>query len=337
MAEAARAFALRRVDTLVVVRALAITLLVLNHSGIAYGLHGGLNVLLLVSGISMATYSFTGSTLQTLRSFLKLALHVAVPAVILAFIFALMKQDVRWTELALISNWITPERVVLFPIWYVQCLVQILLGLSLLFWLFNLTPRIRQAPVRTTALVLAGSVLASVVSSLIWDTYPLRDKLPHLLLWNLTLGWFYWALLVQEARTVERRLLFTAVLLLCQAVVFPLAADLYGDARFVWLTGLGLLLIWWDQLTMPRWLAHLFQLLSQATFFIFLLHHFSMAICIRISWALDIWDIQQRHFVLFLSGLILPVLAWAGYTAAMRSYGRMRQQGLLPAFLQRSV
>ena len=63
-------FSVMSIDVLVLVKALAISLVVASHSGIAPELHGGLNALLVVSGISMATFAFEGFYLPDITGFL---------------------------------------------------------------------------------------------------------------------------------------------------------------------------------------------------------------------------------------------------------------------------
>jgi hypothetical protein len=320
--------ATKRVDTLVLVKALSMLLLVANHAPLGTGLHGGLNGLLLVSGISMATFAFNSNTHQTLQAFLRFTLRLAIPSVILAFIICALKGDIRWMELGLISNWVTKQRVTLFPIWYVQCMVQLMLALGLVFWAFNLTPKLAHNPVKTASLALATTVGLALTSYALWDTVYLHDKLPHLIAWNFVFGWFYWAMLVKGERTFQARLIVTGTLLLCEVLIFILADAAFGEARILWLTLLALPLIWLDDVKLPTPLAHLMQLLGQATLYIFLLHHVFFSILIKTSQRFGYMGAEQNEWLMFAAGLTGPVLVFAAVSGLMRTLKKMQREGI---------
>ena len=322
-----------RINTLVLVKALAITLVVANHSGIAQGLiQGGLNALLIVSGISMATFAFKESTCQTLRAFRLFTLRIAIPSFLLALFWQIAVSNVSLLELTFISNWFYKWRVVGFPIWYVQIIVQLMIAFSILFWALDLTPKIKKAPVRTTFIALLLSVLACVVSYAFWDTWYLRDKLPHLLAWNFTFGWFFWALAIKNRKTLKFQFILSCTLIICGILTLILTDAKGGEARFVWLTFFGFILIWFDTIVLPAVLARMLLLISQATFVIFLLHHASIG---RLVWFGELFgfvDFVKDPTVRFIVGLIMPVFIWAFFTAIMRSYKRMKYEKALHIF-----
>jgi len=116
-----------KVDVIVLIKALAICLVVANHAGLSKGLHGGLNVLLVVSGVAMATFGFQGATPQTLQAFKRFAFRIGVPSFLIALVWGIAVSNVSLPELTFISNWFYKRRVVLFPIWYVQVIVQLMI------------------------------------------------------------------------------------------------------------------------------------------------------------------------------------------------------------------
>jgi len=319
------------ISSLVLVRALAILVVVANHSKLARGLHGGLNGLILVSGISMAMFSFGGSTRQTLRSFGRFGLRLAVPTFCLALASGLLQSDIRWTELAFISNWISTERVVLFPIWYVQAMLQLLIALAVLFWALDLTPKIQAAPVRATSWALVLSVAVCLASYALWDTSELKDKLPHLLAWNFVFGWFYWALTVRGERTLRARMILTGALLACEIPIYLIADSDHGPSRFLWLTLFGALLIWREEVRLPIVPARILALVSQATFWIFLLHRYGFLAARKLGESLGVEAALSKPPVLILFGVVLPVLAWAWFTACTRTLKSMRRELAQPA------
>lgn len=324
----------RDVETAVLARAFAMILMVASHARLSQALlggkyfYGGLDALLALSGLTMATCSFTGSTSETLRSFRRYALRLLAPCwtimviwdtIVLALGAKNVTLTLYLTELALISNWFTHHRLVLFQVWYPQAMAQMLLFLSAVFWLGNLTPVIRRRPVMTTASALALALAMAVASHAVWDTLYLADKLPQLVLWNLVLGWFIWAIRRSGGgQGPGRKLLLSAVILGCAAIAYlPTGAE-FGPVRAVWFTAILLPVIWWDKVRLPLFLAQPAVLIAQAIFWIFLAH----------IYLFDLLEVALKPLGagrgLFLSvlelgiGLAVPVLGWAWTTAMIR-------------------
>jgi hypothetical protein len=316
-------------DSLNVVRALAITLVVANHAGLGASLHGGLNVLMLVSGAAMASFSLQGDTAHTLAAMRRFTLRIAVPSFVLALLWGLAVGRLHWLELAFVSNWFYKFRVVLFPIWYPQVIVQMMLFFALVFWLFDLTPKFAAHPVRSAMLSLGLSMAVCLGSYAVWDTDYLSDKLPHLAAWNFVLGWVYWALVIRGGRTTKGRLLFSATLIVCEWLVFELAEAAQGDSRIVWLTAFGLLLVWFDRIPLPAMLAHAVALVGQSTFYIFILHYYGFWAVVRVARLMGYTQQDVPKPLLFVAGMVLPVLVWAGVTAVHRTW--VARQRLRPA------
>ena len=277
-------FTLHSVDTVTLVKALAISLIVANHAVLdRMFLHGGLNALLLVSGMVFASFAFQGTTAQTLQMMKRLSLRIAIPAVLLSLIWNMMTylfsadvSEIKWLEHVLLSNWFYKSRIALFPLWYVQVLVQIMLALGLVFWLFNLTPHFKANPVRASLIALALSLGLAMLSYGLWDTASLHDKLPHLLLWNLTLGWVFWAFRSQPDYGLRSKLILSALLLGSEILIFIICGAVYGEVRIISLTLMGLLIIWIDSVSLPQILTRIVLLISQAIFFIFLFLFFNV-------------------------------------------------------------
>lgn len=316
-------------ETLTLVRALAITLLVANHAGLAEGLHGGLNGLLLVSGISMALFGFTRSTAHTLSAFLRFTLAITLPCLAIAALREIVIGDVPWTELALFSNWITTDRVELLPIWYVQCFAQMMLVLIPLFWALDLTPKILRSPVKITGLMLAVSAAIALASLALWDTAYLQDKLPHLVAWNFMFGWVFWAVLIKGGRSLRNRLIMTGLLLGLEFLIFIAAGWDRGDERILWFSLFGLILIWRERIMMPRLVARGVKLVSQATLFLFILHFYGFFFYDKACLMLGLDDPPRS--LRFLAGFGFPMLIWLGSTAFVRAFKKMQREGLLPA------
>lgn len=323
----------RSVDTVILAKACAMVLMVANHSRLSQALfdvpalYGGLNAMLVISGLTMATHAFQHDTRRTLRAFARFGLRLAVPCLAVAAVWdtlmlALGARDITlfkyFAELALFSNWLSTHKLALFPIWYVQAVVQMLAGLGLLFLLCDLTPRIRKAPVAVTGALLALALAGALASYASWDTSALEDRLPHLLVWNFVLGWLIWA--VQRGGRTSRggKLAITAVLLAAVAMVYLASPANNGVSRAFWMTAIVLPVIWRHRVSLPGPLVHLVHLIAQSVFAIFLLHFYVFGL---IEEPLKHFGLDQPVVLALLklaAGLAVPVLCWAWFTAFMR-------------------
>lgn len=317
-------------------------LMVANHSRLSQALfglpalYGGLNAMLVISGISMAVHAFQHDTQGTLRAFLRFALRLAIPGLAIAFVWDTIiliigARDITlfryFAELALFSNWLSTHKLALFPIWYIQAVVQLLAGLAVVFLLTDLTPRIRKSPSRVCGLLLIGSVAVAIASYCVRDTSHLEDRLPHLLLWNFVLGWFIWAIQHDLGWTMRSRLLLAATLLACTVLLYIPTGASYGLSRAVWMPVLLLPVIWWKRVPLPRLLAHITHLIAQAVFAIFLLHFYVFGLIEQ-----PLLYLGYDHPVLvaglkLAAGLIIPVLFWAASVALIRVW-RLRESGV---------
>lgn len=321
-------FKTKPVDGLLIVKCLSIMLVVANHAQLATGLHGGLNGLILVSGIIMATFAFRQTTANTLISFGRFSQRLAIPSLILALIWAVAYQEFNWAEFLMIRNWFTIVRLVSFPIWYPQVMIQMMFTLSLIFWVFNLTPKLINRPKAVTVILLLLSISVCLFSYAVWDTTYLHDKLPHLLAWNFIFGWLYWAFAIKDKKTLKNKLILSLALACISYLAFIYSGAIYGDVRFAWLMLFGMIAIWVDELNIPYAFAHTFQLVGQSTLYIFLWHYPSFGITLRLGQMLGFENIKDCSGLMFCSGIIYPVLLWAGVTAMKRAYINIREEHL---------
>lgn len=316
------------VDGLLIVKCLSILLVVANHASISTGIHGGLNGLMLVSGIIMATFAFRKTTKDTLISFWRFCKRLAIPSFFLALIWAIAYQEFNWAEFLMVRNWFTIVRLVSFPIWYPQIMIQMMLALGVIFWVFDLTPKISGRPKTITALMFLFSLGVCLFSYTVWDTAYLHDKLPHLLAWNFIFGWVYWAFAVKDGRTYKNKIILSITLIFASYLAFIYSNAIYGDVRFLWLMLFGMIAIWIDELSVPHIIAHVLHLIGQATFYIFLWHYPSFGITTRLGKMAGFEDIETHSILLLCSGVIYPILLWAGVTALRRAYINVREECL---------
>jgi peptidoglycan/LPS O-acetylase OafA/YrhL len=315
----------REIDTRDGLRALGITAVVANHA-FAAPVHGGLNLLLLVSGIAFAQLCFGGRGRSALvATTMRFARPLAVWSVVLCLFWFAVFGRFEPAELLMVGNWFTTERVSKFPIWYTQVMLQMLLGIVALLALPGMLVRVRRAPVVGAVAWLAGAAALAVVAQLAVDTDHLADKLPHLHAWNFVLGWLFWAVLYAREASGADRALLTACCVPLMLVMF-LGLGVPGAEARVWVAiPATVLLIWAPVLRLARPLAQPVLLIGQAVLSIFFLHYpFLLAIRNLLGEHMQPLALQSLQFA---AGIVGPVLVWAMVTAAQRTlaHGRMRR------------
>ena len=311
----------RPVESIVLVRALAIMLVVANHA-FPIALHGGMNTLLVVSGMAMAQFAFVGTTRDSLRSFFRFGARVVIPSLVVASLWALYTQKVNPYELALVSNWMTAERISLFPIWYTQTITQLLLVLGVVFAATDMTRRIRQNRLFWTLTLYGIAVGIAAVGTVFWNPPELYGQLPHLLAWQFVFGWVCWAVISSSMSYVSGRLLLTVLLVGSSLILLYVFGTDREVLRFPVLVTLIMVLIWIDRINLPAWLAKGVFLVSQATLFIFLLHrHWFDVVRFFVS-ALDLPGVLLSPVVMMVAGIVGSVLTWVLWTAMLRVYRR---------------
>ena len=95
--------AIRSVESVVWARAAAIILVVANHVEFGVSLHGGLNALLVVSGLSLAQFGFRGTTGDAVRAMARMGLRIAIPSFLLALFWQVLVGQISLAELGFYS------------------------------------------------------------------------------------------------------------------------------------------------------------------------------------------------------------------------------------------
>jgi peptidoglycan/LPS O-acetylase OafA/YrhL len=317
------AIPMREIDSRDALRALGISAVVVNHA-VAASLHGGLNLLLLISGISFARLCFGGrGDVRLISASLRFLRPLVTWSLVLCLLWFAVFGRVVWPEILLYSNWITIERVSKFPIWYTQVLVQMLVCLVVLLLLTGGVGRLRARPVPYTLVWLAVAAAIAALSQTMVDADRLADKLPHLHAWNFLLGWVFWAVLYARDPAPADRVALTALSVPLLLVMY-IGLDAPGGQARAWLsTPAVLLLIWVPVLRLPRPLAHPVLLVGQAVLFVFFLHY-PFILSVRNAFG-GVLGPTALGALQALAGLIGPVILWAAWTAARRTWTHARR------------
>ncbi len=226
-------------------------------------------------------------------------------------------------EVGMVSNWFYASRLSKFPIWYTQAMLQMFLALAVLFYVLDLTPKLQRRPVVVTMALLIAAMVLGIVSKLLWDTTYLDDKLPQLQMWNVIVGWLFWAVLVNRTATARDRILFVLMSVVSSYVMFVEIGLVEGVARFCWFSATLVVIVWVPQkILLPGLLAHVVALISQASLYIFLLHRAILLAFDKIGAVLGGAGAVWFNSIRFLIAVGAPLLIWAFATAVSRTWSR---------------
>lgn len=251
-----------RLDTSVVIRALAIVLIVCTHMGL-YRLPGGAHTLLLVLGYNVARFQLSSAGEPgRLRKVSTTIARVAVPTVAWIGTQMLLFGGYSLGALLLVNNYFGSawRRDGRWEYWYFETFVQSMIVIGLLFAI----PAVRRAERRTPF----GFALVVVAVTLVFrfqiielgDSYNSMFR-PHMVACFIALGWA-----AQRARHVWQGLLVTGLLAVTSVGYF-------GQVDREWrIILLGTALIWLPTIPVPRLAARLIGVIAAASMHIFLIH-----------------------------------------------------------------
>ena len=254
----ARRTSRRRVGTMetgLVLRAAAITLIVGTHSGV-FMLQGGAHVLLAVAGFNFARFRlFATDTAEHLRGAATSIARIAVPTALwLAFQFT-YAEPFTASRVLLANNYFGTG---LWEYWYLEALLQVLVVLALLFTVPAARNFERRHPFGVAVGVLvAATAVRHDVLGLVPDHHHMY--LTHTIVWCFAVGWA-----AQRASSNRQRMLVTALALVA-------TFDFFDSPIRGLVVGVGLLmLIWLPRLPVPRLLRSVVAGLAAASLWIYL-------------------------------------------------------------------
>jgi len=295
-------------DLSVLLRAVAVTLILVSHADIAQ-LQGGAHVLLAIAGYNLARFQLAlpGRTAR-IRGIFRTALTVGVPAALWIGVAALVTGDYRW-QTALLLNGLTGSDSWSndWQFWFLEVLVWGYLGVAALVALPWVERWNRHQPFRLAATVVVGCLV--VRYALVGVEAASVERYQALtVLWCLALGWA-----AATAESLGRRMM-VAVTTVVATVGF------FGDARRETLVVVGILLLLVDRaVPVPRPLAAVVQAVAAASLWIYLT-----------QWQVYPGLEAEGHpYAAVLSALIVGILAhWAQGRVIRRSGARSHGVGL---------
>jgi hypothetical protein len=250
--------ALETLDVATALRAVAILVVVLVHSGY-HALGGATIVLLLLVGYNFARFQsprlLTGDVWPTLWSYSR---KILLPYYAVALAYSLLTGDIEWGSLLLLGNLYSKSSNFLMPVWFILNLLQIIVLLGALFSWPAARARLYSQPWKGSLLLLCGAMLVQALWywGLSGGQYKLH--LPYMYLPVFLAGWCLYL-----ARTRFQQLVTVAV----ASCLIPL--NVHVGIQHAWLAVGLLALAFGPPLPMPRVVKLLATTVAAATFYVF--------------------------------------------------------------------
>lgn len=252
------------IETNILFRALSICEVVVNHANLLpFGVGGGAFFLLLIAGANFAR--FQGEALlqgRFVKPVISLLKNLIIPYFVICFAFQLYKQEFDLSVLLLFSNFVGPDVTSIFPVWFIDALVQSIVVFSLLFCLKPIRTFAKKTPWGFGLVALGLAICTNQLVPYVWDTNYLYNRVPHMLIWLFALGWS-----IHFAQSKFQKAITTTLLIIVNAI-------LMGFNSFEgWLLVVGgVTLIWTKFIRVPSLIKSPIQMVGASAYYIYLTH-----------------------------------------------------------------
>ena len=304
------------VRTDILLRVVAMFGVLAAHIGIGGSwdmMSGAGKLLMVISGLSFARFTWSDDPRRTLAATLRFAGHILVPTVVFLLIAFAALGRIEWPVLLFFDNLVSMNT----PTWWVgSWYIENLLQFALLMAALAFVPGFARLSTRhrypfAIALTVAG--LAALVGLRAWNapTATAYGFLPQDYFWLFALGW-----LAAVSETARQRAGAFGVSVVAVATV--LAAnriemhDMYSDSFGYWLLGGIGALFSGCFLSVPRWINHILVTLARAMLFVYLLHW-------PIAHAVSAGPLEGRTKITVGIGFVGSLVAWAAWESLSRA------------------
>lgn len=246
----------------ILLRALAIAGVVLNHSGFHF-IEGGAMLLLLIAGLNFSRFQGCALIQGQLKSILPLLKHILAPYFIVAIAYQIWKQKFDPMVLFLLGDFQSTQQQIennIFFVWFIANLVQTIVLFSIPFNIQAIRNFAKASPWRFGLVSLGIGVAMHILGPLLWDSSYTADQVPHMLFWLFVLGWC-----IHFAKSRAEKITTTALSLM------TVPAFLGFEGLSAWWTLIGsALLLWLPYISIPRIIKSPIQMISAASYYIYL-------------------------------------------------------------------
>ena len=260
-----------QIEPSVMLRALAIISVVVNHAGVFkdyFAIDGAAFMLLLPAGYSFARFQLQ-RVISAAKGWLAMATlpRLIVPTVLMVGLQQLRHHTLEPTALLLIENYFNRPEV--FHLWFIEVFVQTHIILALLLCLAPVREALRRTPWEASIVALLASAAISAWVPLVWNTDYLYNLVPHKVLWYFFTGWC-----ILFAQKTWQRWVNSA----CVVAIAVLLRDGNGlpGSESLWILFGGLFLNWAPTLRLPTLLVRGISAVASASLYIYISHFLTM-------------------------------------------------------------
>jgi acyl-CoA synthetase (AMP-forming)/AMP-acid ligase II/acyl carrier protein len=250
------------IETNILFRALSICEVVTHHANLT-SLGGGAFFLLLIAGANFAR--FQGGALAQgnfLKPVLSLLKNLIIPYFIICLAYQIHKREFDLSVLFLFSNFVSPNVVSIFPVWFINTLVQSITIFSLLFCFRGTRQFATKTPWGFGLFTLALGIFSNQLGPYVWDANYLYNRVPHMLIWIFALGWC-----IHFAQSKLQKAVTTGLLVATSGTLIG-----FDDPQsYLMLVG-GIAIIWVKLVRVPSLLKTPIQLIGASAYYIYLTH-----------------------------------------------------------------
>ena len=251
-----------RLDTTALLRTVGILAVVATHMHVWY-FPGGSHLMLAVVGYNLSRFHLSiDDTRDRVRASLRTVGRIAIPVVAFVGACMLLVGGYSLTTLALVNNYLGPEKHQngRWHYWFIEALIQLTLLTTLLLAVPPVRRFERRCPYLFPLVLLAGALTFRYHWLVIEGLGNLRFR-THGVAWFFVLGW-----LAQRSSTFGKRSVTT---LLCLLTI----PGFFGRPEREWFVALGIvLLVWSPHLPLPRPAIRPIATVAAASMWIYLSH-----------------------------------------------------------------
>lgn len=264
-----------------VVRSFAILLVVINHtSALGPDLHGGMNLLVILSGYSFALVFKASSWSNAVNSYVQMAIKLLIISLILAIVTITIKlmlgfnlKGNAYLELAHISNLFYTARNVSYPIWFVQCTVQFSILLIIITYVLKIIPKYAELNPLVGVVILTFMIILPSVSYNAFELYYLKGKTPDVYLSYFAIGIILYFVKMEENKNHKVfGFLYLSMLIMVIFVIFDI--DEYGIKRYTTTQIALILIVFLSHLRSTQMIHYFVSFLSINAIGIFFTHNY---------------------------------------------------------------
>lgn len=313
----------RSVESIVLIRAIAPVLVVMNHAGVDF-LAGGAVLLLAVVGMNFARFQLAqlidGRGRDVLWNFVG---NVLLPYWLIVVGYQVLKGEFSAAEVLLYGNMALVESArPPFGTWFIQVIAQSFLILGIVLWFRTIRRVATDDAFRFGLIMVSIGMGARILEPVLFPGLMVNG--------GRELPWVFWifaiGLMLGAAESRRQK-----VLLSCLVVILPQFCYPMDFSRSTILTLGCLLVIWVPRINMPSVAISMVGTVGSASLFIYMLHPRAPANSFTSDWPVDVLRI--------LIGIGLGICGWWCYGkmqhVVKRYLGRLRGEGESAVFKTR--